>query len=454
MSRHYTSELPDTVNASPATARPVDIPPTLAEYGTTSPETQITGDPSLRALVGSPESISNLPFQPLSEPLMPLATTSSLRSVTTLNTQTYPGPSRPSYMRSVTSPPIAPAARGQRTSRIATPDASGGVLNVNKLSPKERKGKGHEWTVFGELMGTNAGADNDNGIRQSTSSSSANLRPGARESLREFVVGRSSHSPGRRPTRSVPSSPVYELRASTLSMVDEPEGTEGVRSEIGTLSDFPDYASETQSTHTISQVQLPESTRSWMSILPTCSPLARNILKCSIAYFIASLFTYSPYLSHFIADITGGDPGERTPSPSGHMIATMYAKLAVRVGYTLLKCYLVLHRAVYFNPAKTIGGMLEADKFCLMGLLYAAVISLGSMSMYWFFEVREGWEWLADGLVILWIGLGMSGMAYMKMWMAKPAFNTGTGSLLTDACLLLTHRITACSMTSIILFVV
>lgn len=86
---------------------------------------------------------------------------------------------------------------------------------------------------------------------------------------------------------------------------------------------------------------------------------------------------------------------------------------------------LSITRIVYFNPAKTLGGMFQADAFCFMGLLYAAFISLGSMSMYWFFEVRAGWEWFADCLVILWIGFGMSGMAYMKMWMGKPTFNTG-----------------------------
>ena len=49
----------------------------------------------------------------------------------------------------------------------------------------------------------------------------------------------------------------------------------------------------------------------------------RNVLKCSIAYLIASLFTFSPYLSGFISDLTPYDPGERKPSPSGHMVATM-----------------------------------------------------------------------------------------------------------------------------------
>ena len=83
---------------------------------------------------------------------------------------------------------------------------------------------------------------------------------------------------------------------------------------------------------------------------------------------------------------------------------------------------------MYFNPAKTVGAMLEADAFCALGVLYATVVALGSMSMYWFFEVQPGWEWLADSLVILWIGLGMSAMAYAKMALGKPTFNTGAYS--------------------------
>ena len=81
--------------------------------------------------------------------------------------------------------------------------------------------------------------------------------------------------------------------------------------------------------------------------------------------------------------------------------------------------------AVYFNPAKTFGGMLEADQYCFMGLVYASVVSLVSMSIYWFFEVQPGLEWLADSLVLLLVGLGMAMIAWMKMWMAKPTFNTG-----------------------------
>lgn len=68
---------------------------------------------------------------------------------------------------------------------------------------------------------------------------------------------------------------------------------------------------------------------------------------------------------------------------------------------------------------------MEADQYCFMGLLFAAFVSLSSMSLYWFFEVQPGLEWIADSLVILLVGMGMSAIAWMKMWMAKPTFNTG-----------------------------
>ncbi|KAF8906326.1 Fusaric acid resistance protein-like-domain-containing protein [Mucidula mucida] len=131
---------------------------------------------------------------------------------------------------------------------------------------------------------------------------------------------------------------------------------------------------------------------------------SHNVFKCALAYFIGSLFTFSPYLSSFIGDLRG--PGERRPHPSGHMIATI---------------------AVYYNPAKTMGAMLEADLFCLFGVVYAAFVCLSSMSMFW---------WFGDLVAILWVGVSMSFLAWMKVWMGSPQFNT------------------ACSMISMIIFVV
>ena len=82
-------------------------------------------------------------------------------------------------------------------------------------------------------------------------------------------------------------------------------------------------------------------------------------------------------------------------------------------------------RAVYFNPAKTAGAIFEADLYCLLGVGWAAFISLGSMAMFSWLENHEGLPFLADVIVIFWIGIGMTVVAFMKQWMAKPSFNTG-----------------------------
>lgn len=107
---------------------------------------------------------------------------------------------------------------------------------------------------------------------------------------------------------------------------------------------------------------------------------------------------------------------------------------------------------MYFNPAKTMGGMVEADLYCFMGLMYSAFVCLSSMTMFWWLETKPGWEWLADFLVIVWIGVSMSVVAWMKVWMASPSFNTGKQNRLSFLALFTRHA--ACSMTAIILFVV
>ncbi|KAG1725283.1 Fusaric acid resistance protein-like-domain-containing protein [Suillus paluster] len=154
----------------------------------------------------------------------------------------------------------------------------------------------------------------------------------------------------------------------------------------------------------------PSSSRRRLQV-PTISVLLKNVLKCAVAYFLASLFTFSPHLSGFFNDTSA--PG--TKNPTGHMVASI---------------------AVYYNPAKTMGGMMEADSYCACAFLYAAFVCLGSMSTFWSLEAIPGWEWLADALVILWVGVGMWGLTWMKVWMAKPTFNS------------------ACSMTVIILSIV
>ena len=64
--------------------------------------------------------------------------------------------------------------------------------------------------------------------------------------------------------------------------------------------------------------------RKWsFLVLPTLTVLQRNVLKCSLAYFLASLFTLVPYLASLISDISSFGHGHGRPSPSAHMIATV-----------------------------------------------------------------------------------------------------------------------------------
>ncbi|KAG6336645.1 hypothetical protein ID866_2452 [Astraeus odoratus] len=149
-------------------------------------------------------------------------------------------------------------------------------------------------------------------------------------------------------------------------------------------------------------------------LLPSIPVVWKNILKCSVAYFFASIFTLHPYLSEFFGDLTSYGSDENGPSPSGHMIATI---------------------AVYYNPAKTIGGMLEADTFCFIAWLYSAFVCLTGMSLFWWFD-SQGWKGVEDLVPILWVGFSMWGLSWMKVWMSKPTFNS------------------ACNMAATVLFVV
>ncbi|KAF7335073.1 ArAE-2 domain-containing protein [Mycena venus] len=154
----------------------------------------------------------------------------------------------------------------------------------------------------------------------------------------------------------------------------------------------------------------------WLSLPPfsTVPLLYRNIFKCALAYFIVSLFTFSPSLSSLLRDLPTYGDVER-PSPSGYLVATV---------------------AVHFNPAKTMGGMIEADLYFIAGLVYSAFVCLSSMSVFWWLESKPGWGWLANAVVIVWVGVSFSVVAWMKVWMASPSFNV------------------ACTMTAIIIFVV
>uniref|UniRef100_A0A8H7Y7M4 DUF2421 domain-containing protein n=1 Tax=Psilocybe cubensis TaxID=181762 RepID=A0A8H7Y7M4_PSICU len=187
-----------------------------------------------------------------------------------------------------------------------------------------------------------------------------------------------------------------------------------IRSSIYNEAGAEEYDSEDHSS-VVSTFHSPDnSQKPWHGYfsLGRLSPslISQNVLKCAIAYFVGSLFTFSPFLSKIISNMDSS-----TPSASAHMVSTI---------------------VVYFNPAKTVGAMLEADMFCLFGVMYAAFACLGSMSMFWWLELKPGWESAADFIALVWIGVSMGALAWMKVWMENPSFNT------------------ACSMTAILMFVV
>ncbi|TFK20952.1 hypothetical protein FA15DRAFT_672991 [Coprinopsis marcescibilis] len=265
-------------------------------------------------------------------------------------------------------------------------------------SPSRRSHVEPQWTLFGQLM------ENEGQLSARPRSTASFRRP-------------SNASNFSRPQGLGDFGTSAEAALQPGSTFSSPRPTlERQLSQETFVGNAPDYDSA-DSESTTSVELTPKDGSFWFPFawLPTLTVAHRNILKCAIAYFIASLFTFSPHLSGLFSGLISYGPGHHDPLPSGHMVATI---------------------AVYFNPAKTVGSMIEADLFCFLGLVYAAFICLGSMAMYWWVEEQEGWEWLADIIVLHWVGIGMAVIAFMKVWMSNPSFNT------------------ACSMMSIIVFVV
>ncbi|KAF5386002.1 hypothetical protein D9615_002507 [Tricholomella constricta] len=284
-----------------------------------------------------------------------------------------------------------------------------GLSNIGVGAPQSDQ----EWTVFGQLM------ENEGQLP----TPSARRRPSTTVRMHPDHPGSLASSSGFTPTRRSNADPFLDIE----SVAEEDfHGGSRPSSRVPSLQgisatvfddeyDSSDSCSDSDSCQDYTPPVSPEqSSANWYSLrrIPSVPVLYRNVLKCAIAYFIASLFTFNPYLSELLKQFTWSGP---VPLSGGHMVATI---------------------AVYFNPAKTQGGMIEADIFCLAGLLYSAFVCLSSMSMFWWLELSPGWEWLGDLVAILWIGFSMSIVAWSKVRMASPSFNT------------------ACSMTAIIICVV
>ncbi|WRT68516.1 uncharacterized protein IL334_005492 [Kwoniella shivajii] len=153
----------------------------------------------------------------------------------------------------------------------------------------------------------------------------------------------------------------------------------------------------------------------WKKLWPP-SPVAIAILKCSLAYLVASLFTYVPFLAELLSTQSETDAHGRVtyrPANSAHMVATI---------------------VVYYNPAKTIGNMLLSTRYCFILAVFASFVSLaamGTIELFDHFSPSHGdsWDWISEMgdwvVCILWIGGSMSALAWSKVWVGNPSYNTG-----------------------------
>lgn len=245
--------------------------------------------------VGSPEQDTSLAAQ---------ASPSFFDPYTSPTSSSYIRTRRPSIgNRSVTSP--ATRRRANTTSSNRPP--TGILRRSGAQTPRE-----HEWSLFGQLM------ENEGQFRTPSSAQ--------KRTSRRIVSGRSVTTLGNRTsddpflTASRVQSPAVEDEdvSHTFASYQVPESSD--EDEDETSSQTNSVASSESSYDSESTMQHVKSR--WEAI-PTIPLLYRNILKCAIAYFIASLFTYNPFLSQLISDIVPYGIGGDKPLPSGHMVATV-----------------------------------------------------------------------------------------------------------------------------------
>lgn len=121
------------------------------------------------------------------------------------------------------------------------------------------------------------------------------------------------------------------------------------------------------------------------------SPEIKNVLKCTLAYFLASMIVYSP-----LREIFG-------KSQNKHMAATV---------------------AVYFHPARTAGSMYESILFVVLSLLYSLVMVSASMFISRQFSLEEHRYFGYAIDILCFCGFGLGFVAFVKQRMNKPTFNT------------------------------
>ncbi|GAA96006.1 hypothetical protein E5Q_02666 [Mixia osmundae IAM 14324] len=132
--------------------------------------------------------------------------------------------------------------------------------------------------------------------------------------------------------------------------------------------------------------------------VPKLSGIQKNVLKCVVAYFLASLFTFIDPLA-----VLAAAPFDIDRLDGMHMVATI---------------------ATYYNPGKTAGGMIEANLFMLWATLFSLIVCVGSMATAVLLN-DDDLEILSHALVLtFWLAGSMGLLAWTRVKVAKPTFGT------------------------------
>ncbi|CAO3598186.1 unnamed protein product [Absidia cylindrospora] len=143
----------------------------------------------------------------------------------------------------------------------------------------------------------------------------------------------------------------------------------------------------------------------WLRSLFTLTTKQQQVLKCSLAYFLGSLFTFVPILHDWINN--GSNSGRN--QVASHMAATV---------------------TVFFNPAKSVGGMIEAAGLGWIMTLAALSVCLASLWTTEYLMDTQHQLYLSYGMTLFgWLLTSTLFLAFLKAQYARRP-SVGTASSL------------------------
>lgn len=223
-------------------------------------------------------------------------------------------------------------------------------------------------------------------------------RSGGRRASRRFTMSAEERSPSRKGLVSKERSAQVESDdlESGLSGFSITEEEEGVAEEgdDGTKR----LAEESANIDTADSIQRVSEGKYLHLSRFTLSKVTKNVLKCTLAYLLAELFTFVPALSDLVASpFIGG------PIRNAHIISSV---------------------VVWYHPGKSDGGMIESCIFMTIGAVYSISLTAGAMTTNVVLH-HYGYEQLAHVIVCLvFLGGGFAILGYVKNIVKKPVVTT------------------------------